>query len=437
MSAADIRQDTPRGGEAAQAGALAGRIEALARAGREASQVLGELPTGPKDSWLLRAAERLEAARERILQANREDMAEAEGKGVAAPMVRRLALEGGKWEDMLEGLRHVARLPDPVGEIRESRLMPNGLRVGRMRIPLGVVGIIYESRPNVTVDAAALCVKAGNAVVLRGGSEAFRSNHALVTELRAAAVDVGLPEDAVGFVPVTDRAAIDLLVKQDRFLDLVIPRGGPALIARVAEQATVPVLKHDAGVCHVYLDASADPEMARAIVRDSKIRQMAVCNAVETLLCHRDAAHTVLPGVLKALHEEGVELRGCAATREVFAEAAPAEEADWSAEFLDRILAVRVVEDLDEAIAHIRRYGSDHTEVIVTADYANAQAFLRRVASSTVGVNCSTAFADGQRLGLGAEIGISTSRLHAYGPMGLESLTTRKFVLQGDGQLRE
>jgi glutamate-5-semialdehyde dehydrogenase len=338
---------------------------------------------------------------------------------------------------MLDGLRHVATLPDPVGEITDSHLRPNGLRVGRMRIPLGVIGIIYESRPNVTVDAAALCIKAGNAVVLRGGSEAFRSNHALVTELRAAAVDTGLPEDAVGFVPVTDRAAIDLLVTRDESLDLVIPRGGPGLIRRVKERATVPVLAHDAGVCHVYLDASADADMARAIARDSKVRQMAVCNGLETLLCHREAARTVLPGVLKALHEEGVEIRGCPATREVFAEAVPARESDWGKEFLDLVLAVRVVDGLDEAVAHIRRFGTDHTEVIVTGDYANAQAFLRRVQSSTVGVNCSTAFADGYRLGLGAEIGISTSRLHAYGPMGLEGLTTRKFVLQGDGQLRE
>ncbi|MDX1648896.1 MAG: glutamate-5-semialdehyde dehydrogenase [Myxococcota bacterium] len=416
---------------------LAAEIASLARAAREASRTLGELPTRRKDAWLHRAAERLREARERILVANREDMAEAEAKGTPPPLVRRLALEGGKWEDMLDGLRHVATLPDPVGEITDSRLLPNGLRVGRMRIPLGVIGIIYESRPNVTVDAAALCLKAGNAVVLRGGSEAFRSNHALVTELRAAARDVGLPEDAVGFVPVTDRAAIDLLVRCDRDLDLVIPRGGPGLIRRVSEQATVPVLKHDAGVCHVYLDASADPEMARAIVRDSKVRQMAVCNAVETLLCHRDAARSVLPGVLKALHEEGVEIRGCPATREVFAEARPAQESDWGAEYLDLVLAVRVVDDLDEAIEHIRRFGTDHTEVIVTGDYAHAQAFLRRVNSSTVGVNCSTAFADGYRLGLGAEIGISTSRMHAYGPMGLEGLTTRKFVLQGDGQLRE
>jgi len=412
-------------------------IEALACRAHEASHRLASLGSRQKDAWLLRSAERLEGARQEILEANRQDVAEAEARGIAAPLRQRLLLGDGKWADMLDGLRQVAALPDPVGEISELRVRPNGLRVGRMRIPLGVIGIIYESRPNVTVDAAALCVKAGNAVILRDGSEAIRSNRALGRELRAAARDVGLPEDAVAVVPVTDRAAIDHLLKLDRHLDLIIPRGGPELIRKVTRESTIPVLKHDAGVCHIFLDASADPEMARAIVRDSKIRQMAVCNAVETLLCHRDAARTVLPGVLKSLHEEGVEIRGCPATREVFAEAVPAAEEDWSAEYLDRILAVRLVDDLDAAVAHIQRYGSDHTEIIVTSDYAYAQAFLARVQSSTVGVNCSTAFADGYRLGLGAEIGISTSRLHAYGPMGLEGLTTRKFVLYGDGQLRE
>ena len=412
-------------------------IEELARRAKAAAPSVANLGTREKNAWLLRAAERLEAAKPRILAANREDMREAEAKGLAAPMVKRLDLAGGKWGDMLDGLRQVAQLPDPVGEITDSRVRPNGLRVGRMRIPLGVIGIIYESRPNVTVDAAALCVKAGNAVILRGGSEAIGSNLALAEELRGAAADTGLPEAAVTVVATTDRAAIDHLIKLDRYLDLIIPRGGPALIKRVLDGARVPVIKHNAGICHIFIDASADAEMARAIVRDSKIAQMAVCNAVETLLCHEAAAKTVLPHVLKALHEEGVEIRGCARTREVFAETVSAKEADWSAEYLDKILAVRVVRDLDEAIAHIQRYGSDHTEVIVTNDYANAQAFTRRVNSSTVGVNCSTAFADGYRLGLGAEIGISTSKLHAFGPMGLEELTTRKFVLFGDGQLRE
>jgi glutamate-5-semialdehyde dehydrogenase len=356
---------------------------------------------------------------------------------VAAPLVKRLELSDGKWADMIAGLRDVAALPDPVGSVEQTRVRPNGLRVGRMRIPLGVIGIIYESRPNVTVDAAALCVKAGNAVVLRGGSEAIHSNLALARELRAAAVETGVPEDAVGIVPVTDRAAIGHLLKESRNVDLIIPRGGPGLIRMVTESSQIPVIKHDAGVCHVFIDASADAEMARRIVLDSKLRQMAVCNGLETLLVHRDAARTVMPGVLKGLHEEGVELRGDPTVCQIFGDARPASEADWAEEYLAPVLAVHVVDDLEAAIAHIRRYGSDHTEVIVTESYANAQAFLRRVNSSTVGVNCSTAFADGYRLGLGAEIGISTSKLHAYGPMGLEELTTRKFVLQGEGQLRE
>jgi glutamate-5-semialdehyde dehydrogenase len=417
-------------------GELQRQIEEMARAARAASHETARLSRAVKDRWTLRAAERLEAARDTILAANREDMRDAEARGVDAVLVKRLSLEGDKWTSMIAGLRDVAALPDPVGEITGMWVRPNGLRVGRMRIPLGVIAIVYESRPNVTVDAAALCVKSGNAVILRGGSEAIRSNLALGAELRAAAQECGVPADAIGVVPTTDRAAVDSLLKLDRWIDLLIPRGGNALIRKVVEESTIPVVKHDAGVCHVFLDASADREMARAIVRDSKIRQMAVCNAVETLLVHADAARRLLPYVLEALAAEGVEIRGCARTQELFAAAKPATEEDWSAEYLGPILAVRVVDDLDAAIDHIQTYGSSHTEVIVTADYASSQAFVRRVDSATVGVNCSTAFADGYRLGLGAEIGISTSKLHAYGPMGLEGLTTQKFVLFGDGQLR-
>jgi glutamate-5-semialdehyde dehydrogenase len=413
------------------------RIHDMARRARAASERTGELTTRQKDAWLLRAAERLEAARSEIQAENGRDLRRAEEKGVAAPMVARLALADSKWHDMIAGVREVAALPDPVGRIETTQVRPNGLRVGRMRIPLGVIAIIYESRPNVTVDAAVLCIKAGNAVILRGGSEAIHSNLALAEELRAAARETGVPEDAIQIVSQTDRAAIDYLLQEDRFVDLVIPRGGPGLIRKVAETSRIPVIKHDAGVCHVFIDASADAEMARKIVFDSKISQMAVCNALETLLVHRDASRRVLPGVLKALHEEGVELRGDERTREIFGDAIAASDSDWSEEYLGPILAVRVVDDMDAAVEHIRNYGSDHTEVIITQDYANAEEFLRRVNSSTVGVNCSTAFADGHRLGLGAEIGISTSKLHAYGPMGLEGLTTLKFVLRGDGQLRE
>jgi len=416
---------------------LEAAIEDIARRARDASRRCGELDTKRKDAWLLRAAERLADARERIRAANAEDMQRARAKGVAGPLVARLELSESKWRDMLAGLRDVARLPDPVGRIEETRVRPNGLEVGRMRIPLGVICMIYESRPNVTVDAAALCVKAGNAVILRGGSEALQSNLALAAELRAAAVECDVPEDAVQLVPVTDRAAVDHLLVQDRYIDLVIPRGGSAFIRKVVETSRIPVIKHDAGVCHVFLDASANADMAVAIVCDSKLRQMEVCNGLETLLVHRDAARTVMPRVLKALHEKGVELRGDARVCEIFGDARPASETDWSEEYLAPILAVRVVDDLDAAIEHIRRYGSSHTEVIVTESYANAQAWLRRIDSATVGVNCSTAYADGYRLGLGAEIGISTSKLHAYGPMGLEGLTTLKFVLRGNGQLRE
>jgi glutamate-5-semialdehyde dehydrogenase len=411
-------------------------LELAARA-RRASETLGEMGTRAKNAWLERAAERLEAARDRVIAANEEDVREAARGGVAEPLRNRLRLGDAKWRDMIQGLRDVAALPDPVGEIGELRVRPSGLRVGRMRIPLGVIAIIYESRPNVTVDAAALCVKAGNAVVLRGGSEAIRSNLVLGEELRAACRDVGLPEDALAIVPTTDRAAIDHLLRAEEWIDLVIPRGGPGLIRKVVETSRIPVIKHDAGVCHVFLDASADPQMAERIAVDSKVRQMAVCNGLETLLCHRDAAETTLPRVLQALREEGVEVRGCPLTCRAFPHAKPASEEDWSAEYLAPIVAVRVVRNLDEAVAHVRRYGTDHTEIIVTGDYASSQAWLRRVNSSTVGVNCSTAFADGFRLGLGAEIGISTSKIHAYGPMGLEDLTTRKFVLYGDGQLRE
>jgi glutamate-5-semialdehyde dehydrogenase len=409
----------------------------LARSARTASERVAELSTREKNAWLTRCAERLTDAKAEILAANAADLERAASSGISGPMLKRLELSDGKWRDMIAGLRDIAALPDPVGKIESALVRPNGLQVGRMRIPLGVIGIIYESRPNVTVDAAALCVKAGNAVILRGGSEAIEANRALAVQLRAAAAETGVPEDAVAVIPQTDRAAIDTLLGLDQYIDLIIPRGGPGLIRLVTEKSRIPVVSHDAGVCHIFVDASADPEMATAIVIDSKISQMEVCNGLETLLVHRDAATTAMPRVLKSLHEQGVELRGCAKTCEIFGDAAPASDSDWAEEFLAPILAVRVVDDIDSAIEHIRRYGSNHTEVIVTRDYRNSQEFLRRVGSSTVGVNCSTAFADGYRLGLGAEIGISTSKIHAYGPMGLEGLTTLKFVLRGDGQLRE
>ncbi len=417
-------------------GTLGAQIRQLAMAARKASEIMGELSTERKNAWLLRTASRLESARDAIMQANAKDIEAAAKKGVSAPLRGRLAISDGKWTDMLQGLRDVEALPDPIGRISNHSVRPNGLRIGQMAIPLGVIAMIYESRPNVTVDAAALCVKAGNAVILRGGSEAIHSNLALGEILREAARDEGIPEAAITIVPTTDRAAIDILLKLNDSIDLVIPRGGPGLIRKVMAESTIPVIAHDAGVCHVFIDESADLQMAVDIVHESKIRQMPVCNAVETLLCHRAASKTVLPSVLKKLHESGVEIRGCAETREVFSEAVAAAESDWSEEFLSPILAVRIVDSMDQAIEHIRTFGSDHTEIIITNDYANSQDWLRRVNSSTVGVNCATGFSDGFELGLGAEIGISTSKLHAYGPMGLEGLTTKKFILLGDGQLR-
>jgi glutamate-5-semialdehyde dehydrogenase len=409
----------------------------IARKARTASERVSELSSGEKNAWLMRCAERLTDAKAKILAANATDLERAANSGISGPMLKRLELSDSKWRDMIAGLRDVAALPDPIGRVESAEIRPNGLEVGRMRIPLGVIGMIYESRPNVTVDAAALCVKAGNAVILRGGSEAIETNRALAVELRAAAVETSVPEDAVAVIPKTDRAAIDTLLGLDQYIDLIIPRGGPGLIRLVTEKSRIPVVAHDAGLCHIFIDASADPEMATRIAVDSKIAQMEVCNGLETLLVHRDAATTAMPRILKALHEQGVELRGCAKTCEIFGDAVPASDGDWAEEYLAPILAVRVVDDIDSAIEHIRRFGSNHTEVIVTQDYRNSQEFLRRVGSSTVGVNCSTAFADGYRLGLGAEIGISTSKIHAYGPMGLEGLTTLKFVLRGDGQLRE
>ncbi len=416
--------------------ALESEITQLAKAAKSAGEVMGELSTERKNAWLARVVSRLSSARDRILDANAQDIQAAKDNGVSEPLRGRLAISDSSWEKMLQGLRDVAALPDPVGRITNSSVRPNGLRVGQMAIPLGVIAMIYESRPNVTVDAAALCVKAGNAVILRGGSVAIQSNLALGEELRAAAREEGVPEDAITIVPTTDRAAIDVLLKLNDSIDLVIPRGGAGLIHKVIAESTIPVIAHDAGICHIFIDESADTQMAIDIVVESKIRQMAVCNALETLLCHRGASKTVLPSVLKNLHEAGVEIRGCEATREIFSEAKPATEADWSEEFLAPIVAVRIVDSMDDAIAHIRRFGSNHTEIILTNDYANSQNWLRRVNSSTVGVNCATGFSDGFELGLGAEIGISTSKLHAYGPMGLEGLTTRKFILIGEGQLR-
>lgn len=409
----------------------------LARRAHVASLRLSDIGSDRKDAWLKKTGTLLEEQKHLIFEANRVDLDRGDKKGITGPMRSRLDLSGSRWDDMLSGLRQIADLQDPVGEITRMWVRPNGLKVGRMRIPLGVIGIIYESRPNVTVDAAALCVKAGNACILRGGSDAIETNLALGRVLRDAAMETEIPQDAISIVSITDRSAIDHLLRASSFIDLIIPRGGPELIKHVTENSSVPILRHDAGICHMFIDESAQLEMASSLVLDSKLRQVSVCNGLETLLVHRGTNSDILLKILNLLFQSGVEIRGCSEICAAFDKAIPAEEADWSTEYLDKILSVKVVDGLEDAIAHIRKYGSNHTEVIITENLNSAQAFLDRVNSSTVGVNCSTAFSDGFRLGLGAEIGISTSKLHAYGPMGLEGLTAEKFVLRGEGQIRE
>jgi len=338
---------------------------------------------------------------------------------------------------MADGLRDVARLGDPVGSISRTTLRPNGLEVSRMRIPLGVIGIIYESRPNVTIDAAGLCLKAGNSVILRGGSESLHSNQALTGIISPVLIEAGLPKEAVQVVPIRDRAAVKALLKQEEFIDLIIPRGGEGLIRFVVENSKIPVLKHYKGVCHVYVDEGADLNMAEDICFNAKAQRPGVCNAMETMLVHKSIASKFLPQMAKRFIKAGVEIRGCPETCQIIPEAHKAGEEDWPAEYLDLIIAVRVVDNMDQAIAHVTEYGSNHTDAIVTSDYQRARRFVREVDSSVVLVNASTRFNDGGQLGLGAEMGISTSKLHAFGPMGVEELTTTKFIVFGDGQIRK
>jgi glutamate-5-semialdehyde dehydrogenase len=409
----------------------------LAREAKDATRILATLSATVKNDMLQRMAAALEAATPALVEANEKDLQRAREKGLSAAMIDRLVLNEERIGAMAGGLREVAELPDPVGEITGMWRRPSGIQVGRMRIPLGVIGIVYESRPNVTADAAALCLKSGNAVILRGGSEAINSNMAIGEVLKQELLALGLPSGALQVVPTTDRAAITELLKLEDYIDLIIPRGGEGLIRFVSENSRIPVIKHYKGVCHTFVDASADYEMAERICINAKVQRPGVCNAMETLLIHKDIAETFVPYITSALKAKGVELRGCSVTREFAPEVKPATEDDWAAEFLDLILAVKVVDDMDDAIAHIRRYGSLHTEVIVTQDYPNAQRFLREVNSSVVMVNASSRFSDGQQFGLGAEIGISTTKLHSFGPMGLEDLTTRKFIVLGDGQVRQ
>jgi len=412
-------------------------ITTMAQAARQAANQLVRFSSDQKNAALLSIAAGLEKEAAYIKAENEKDLIEAKEKGLSAAMIDRLTVTDGTITGMVTGLNDVAGLNDPVGTMSPSWIRPNGLQVARMRIPLGVIGIIYESRPNVTIDAAGLCLKAGNAVILRGGSEAFYSNQALALIIRRALGSTPLPPTSVQVVPVREREAVLALLKQEAFVDLIIPRGGEGLIRFVVENSKIPVLKHYKGVCHVYVDDDADFDMAQEICFNAKVQRPGVCNAMETLLVHQSAAEEFLPQMARRLAQAGVEIRGCDATRRIVPDAKKARESDWPAEYLDLILAVKVVEDMDEAISHMATYSSRHTEAIVTRNYERAKRFVREVDSSVVLVNASTRFNDGGQLGLGAEIGISTSKLHAFGPMGLEELTTTKFVVQGNGQIRE
>jgi glutamate-5-semialdehyde dehydrogenase len=382
-------------------------------------------------------ADDLEHHRERLIKENQKDLAAGEKASLSPALIDRLRLTPSVIHGISEGLREVARLPDPVGEIIKMWKRPNGLVVGRMRIPLGVIGIIYEARPNVTVDAAALCLKSGNSVILKGGSEAFHSNQAIGQILQKVLVNVGLPQGAIQIFPHPEREAIRELLQLEDEIDLIIPRGGEELIRFVSNHSKIPVLKHYKGVCHIFVDETVDLEMAIQICLNAKVQRPGVCNAMETLLVHEKVASRFLPKIGKAFQEEGVELRGCPQTKKILPQVKGAQEKDWSEEYLDLILSIKVVKGIQEAIDHIAKYGSLHTEAILTSDYQNAQKFLKEVHSSCVLVNASTRFNDGYELGLGAEIGISTSKLHAFGPMGLEELTTTKFIVYGEGQIRK
>jgi glutamate-5-semialdehyde dehydrogenase len=409
----------------------------LARQARAAASVLATTGGAQKDRWLKHAAAALEGRSAEILIGNERDCADAVEAGLTPAEIDRLNLTPARLRSMSTGLRELAALPDPIGQVRGGSVRPNGLEVLKIGVPLGVIFFIYESRPNVTVDAAGLCVKSGNAILLRGGREAQHSNAALHRILQDSLTACGLPAAAVQVVATPDRAAVGHLLRMPGYIDLVIPRGGEGLIRRVADEARMPVLKHFQGNCHVYVEKSADPDMAERIVVNAKCQRPGVCNAAESLLIDAAVAETLLPRLLVQLHNKGVELRGCPHTRRLVSFAAPATEEDFAAEYLDLVMSVKVVADIEEAVAHINRYGSHHTDAIVTNDHASARRFVAAVDSAAVMVNASTRFNDGQELGLGAEIGISTDKFHARGPCGLVELTSYKYVVQGEGQIRE
>jgi glutamate-5-semialdehyde dehydrogenase len=409
----------------------------LGKRAKTASRKLAVLSSEDKNLALRLMADKLEAQSVFLVEENRKDLEAAEKAGVSGALLDRIALSSSRVQDMAKGLRDVAVLPDPVREIVKMWRRPNGLQVGKMRIPLGVIGMIYEARPNVTADAAALCVKSGNAVILRGGSEAFHSNQAIGKVLTSACADTRVPPQAIQVATTKDYGLIQELLQLEDYIDLIIPRGGEELIRAVVSNSRIPVIKHYKGVCHVYVDSDASLAMAERICMNAKVQRPSVCNAMETLLVHEAIAPAFLPSMIAKFQAAGVEIRGCDKTCALVGGIKKAAEADWTTEYLDLILSLRVVKDMDEAIDHIQRYGSEHTETIVTTNYQRSRDFIDRVNSSAVMVNASTRFNDGGELGLGAEIGISTSKIHAFGPMGLEELTTTKFVVLGDGQIRE
>ncbi|HLV17648.1 MAG TPA: glutamate-5-semialdehyde dehydrogenase [Pseudomonas sp.] len=409
----------------------------LGRAAREASRITARATTAQKNNALLATARALQASRDALLAANAKDLAAGRDNGLDDAMLDRLALTPARIDEMIEGLRQVAALPDPIGTIRDMRYLPSGIQVGKMRVPLGVIGIIYESRPNVTIDAASLCLKSGNATILRGGSEAIHSNQAIAACIQQGLAEAGLPAACVQVVGTTDRAAVGAMITMPEFVDVIVPRGGKGLIERISRDATVPVIKHLDGICHVYIDVAADPDKAIRVADNAKTQRFAPCNAMETLLVHAGIAERVLPPLADIYRAKGVELRGCERTRALLgADVLEATEQDWSTEYNAPILSIRILDSLDQAIEHINRYGSQHTDAIITENFTDARRFLTEVDSSSVMVNASTRFADGFEYGLGAEIGISTDKLHARGPVGLEGLTSEKYVVFGDGHVR-
>ncbi|MBI4618560.1 MAG: glutamate-5-semialdehyde dehydrogenase [Desulfobacterales bacterium] len=408
----------------------------IAKDSKAASKELSNLPSKKKNDVLRKMSNELLNHAQLLKQENEKDMENAKEKGLSDAFIDRLTLGDSTVQAMAEGLRDVAALPDPVGEVTRMWRRPNNLLVGKVRIPLGVIGIIYESRPNVTADAAGLCLKSGNAVILRGGSEAINSNLAIANILQDVIQKEGIPKEAIQVIPITDRAAVNEMLKLEDYIDVIIPRGGEDLIRFVVQNSRIPVIKHYKGVCHIFVDESADFNMAEDIVINAKVQRPGVCNALETLLVHKDIVPDFLPSMIQKLQGRGVEIRGCPRVLQTVPSVKQANEEDWYKEYLDLILSVKVVDGLDEAISHITRYGSLHTEAIVTSNYGNSQRFLKEVNSSVVLVNASTRFNDGNQLGLGAEIGISTTKLHAFGPMGLEELTTCKFIVYGNGQIR-